>query len=142
MVGGGGRRKKERYCAIAPSLLPAKRCQLLQVGSLSTRGCLLRRGRNSQGDRWGGLGPALGLRGLDLSSILSGAPGRAERKVGGEEERRANLELSGGPGEAADERPRLPLDTVNGRTRRRARCDWTNRKAKRRGRVRCTVKTK
>lgn len=45
----------------------------------------------------------MGLRGLDLSSILSGAPGRAERKVGGEEERRANLELSGGrgrPGEA------------------------------------------
>lgn len=74
----------------------------------------------------------MGLRGLDLSSILSGAPGRAERKVGGEEERRANLELSGGrgrPGEAADERPRLPLDTVNGRTRRRARCDWTNCKA-------------
>lgn len=32
---------------------------------------------NSQGDRCGGLGPALGLRGLDLSSILSGAPGRA-----------------------------------------------------------------
>lgn len=135
---GGGERKTERYCAIAPSLLPAKRCQLLQVGSLSTRGCLLRRGRNSQGDRWGGLGPALGLRGLDLSSILSGASGRAERKVGGEEERRANLELSGGRGrlgEAADERPRLPLDTVNGRTRRRARCNWTNCKAKRRGRI-------
>lgn len=60
-------------------------------------------GGNSQGDRCGGLGLALGLRGLDLSSILSGAPGRAAEEgwrgaEGGAGRRgeRANLELSGG----------------------------------------------
>lgn len=45
-------------------------------------------------------------------------------------------------GEAADERPRLPLDTINGRTRRRARRDWTYRKAQRRRRIGCAVKPK
>lgn len=61
-------------------------------------------GGNSQGNRCRGLGLALGLRDLDLSSILSGAPGRAgeerEEEGQGGKKREANLELSGG-GESA-----------------------------------------
>lgn len=57
---------------------------------------LLCRGGNSQDDRCRGLGPALGLRGLDLSSILSGAPGRAGEESWREEKRRGKEERKKG----------------------------------------------
>lgn len=48
-------------------------------------GGLLCPGGNSQGDRWGGLGPALGLRGLDLNSTLRRDQGEPEGRTRGRE---------------------------------------------------------
>ena len=83
-------------------------------------------GGNSQGDRCRGLGPALGLRGLDLSSILSGAPGRAEEESWRREKRRARgerrerltwncQEAERGVGQAGNSGAvMVPVDIMNG----------------------------
>lgn len=53
-------------------------------------------GRKFSGRSMGRIRAGFGAQSLDLSSILSGAPGRAERKVGWKEERRARGERRGG----------------------------------------------